>query len=334
MDHLLSKEEPQQHTNQVPLESRTGPLLLLAAFAIMLFKFAPHYLPLTITAFLGYATIRLFAKTGLILSCIALASVWIFHLRNSPEYFWAVTLSLSILCAWLLIYLGDQDKKSAAKKTENLIKALEDQIQDLKKSLRQEKDLSRLADQKHIKTAELEKRLSEEILAREQKTVEMQGLLEERQTQTAELERLLSEEILAHEQKNIEVQGLLEQLEQLKNLPASMEAEEIRYSHALLREQFEEKSQILDETRKELFHVENTHLALRKAWEEKEWEPSEEYPAFASSLKKAEEEALQLKEHADLLEGLVSTLLLPKKRSSPRKTTKKAPKKKAAPELF
>jgi hypothetical protein len=324
MDHLLSKEEPQQTQSQVPLESRAGPLLLLAAFAIMLFKFAPHYLPLTITAFLGYATIRLFAKTGLVLSCIALGCVWIFHLRLSSEYFWAATLSGSILCAWLLIYFGDQDKKLAAEKTENLIKTLEDQIQELKKSLRLEKDLAKIADQSQAKAADLERRLSEEIK-------DLTKLSDQNQAKATELEKRLSEEVLAREQKTIEVQALLEQL---NNAPPAVEAEEIRYSHALLREQFEEKSQILDETRKELFQVENAYLALQKAWDEKQWEPSEEYPTFVSSLKKAEEEALQLKEHIDLLEGLVSTLLLPKKRSSPRKAPRKPTKQKVSPELF
>ena len=53
----------------------SGPILLLLAFAIFLFKTAPSYWPLTLTAFLGFSLIRLLGKRGLLLSLVALCAV-------------------------------------------------------------------------------------------------------------------------------------------------------------------------------------------------------------------------------------------------------------------
>ena len=108
--------------------------------------------------------------------------------------------------------------------------------------------------------------------------------------------------------------------------------ETLQFQFALLREQFEEKSQILDQTRKELFKVENDYLALQKAFEEKTLEPSEEILAVLNDLQVLEKECAQKEEVIASLQDFVSSLLSPKKRS-PR-SSKKSKEQGMLPELI
>ena len=89
---------------------------------------------------------------------------------------------------------------------------------------------------------------------------------------------------------------------------------------ALLREQFEEKSDALDQTRKDLFKVENDFLGLQKAWEEKNLEPSEEAIALAEDLKTMEDQCIEMENQVIFLQDFISTLLVPKALFSSEKT--------------
>lgn len=341
MDHLLIKENVLQESDKVdslPLSKvgRSGPFLLLAAFAIMLFKAAPHYWPLTLTAFLGYAAIKVWEKKGLFLATAALCCICILTLRSSQEHFWVAILSGSIFSAWLLIYLGDQERKAIADERENQVNALvqeqknlQQQIKEMKRSLSAEREKISALSQTHEKQlTELTHHahqqhsvLSEEVAAHQQKAANHEQALGSAMEQIAQLQQQLA-------------QRPAPQVEMEESQEEKLQIEQIRYQHALLREQFEEKSELLSQTRKELFQVENEYLSLQKAWEEKQWEAPEEFSAYVHDLKRAEEQTLEMQNQVDVLQEVISSLLLSKKRSPPRKTTRKSIKQKRMPDLF
>jgi len=90
-----------------------------------------------------------------------------------------------------------------------------------------------------------------------------------------------------------------------------------------LKEQFEEKSEALHQTRKQLFAMESQYLALEKEREEDDYSPSHEDLATVNPLKEFEEECRQLESQVLLLQEFISSLLISKKKPSLRKQKKK-----------
>jgi hypothetical protein len=91
---------------------------------------------------------------------------------------------------------------------------------------------------------------------------------------------------------------------------------ELEIRHRELRKQFEEKSQVLDQTRRQLFLVENELLALRK---DKEEEVLEENP-HQIQLKHCFAEIHSLEGEVESLQDIVTNLL--KKKTLARKSKK------------
>lgn len=114
----------------------------------------------------------------------------------------------------------------------------------------------------------------------------------------------------------------------------TLQVEQVRYQLALLREQFEEKSDALDQTRKDLFRVENEFLGLQKAWEEKNLEPSEESIALARDLKIMEDQCSEMENQMIFLQDFISTLLLPKKRPRAKKSKQSSDQQEFLPDLI
>lgn len=87
--------------------------------------------------------------------------------------------------------------------------------------------------------------------------------------------------------------------------------------YAQLRKQFAEKSDILNATRKELFHTENRLLALQKECQLQALDPSPQELALMGQLKEAEEDFHALEAEVEHLQEIIANLLK-KKPSSPR----------------
>ncbi len=456
MHDLLSKEAlplevKQEETPKILLWSRLGPALLLAAFAIFLFRAAPSYWPLTLTSFLGYAVICMLKKKGLLFSLIALLAVLIF--MPGKEVFWTALLGTSIAISWTLIYLGSLETDSFTASWEERFKSLEEDKQKVVKQLRtslleeqnqraaqkqrldalvsenanlqsrafeivrireentslqnkltelslKKVDERQLAEQKqHLDTALSENvnlqsrivelsRICEELLTKqgseteEQKqrldTLQSENIhLQNRvvelsracdalstkkitdaeeqkqrldtlqsenshlQSRVAELSRacdaLSTQKITdAEEQKqrldhllheNTKLQNRIAELS-IKNEDETLETdpeekfrlEQLQYQFAALRGQFEEKSEALNQARRDLFRVENEFLALQIAEEEKKYEPSPEDAAYLRDLKTLEENCKELELQVTALQDFISALLLPKKRANTKKT--------------
>jgi chromosome segregation ATPase len=316
--------------------SRFGPSLLLGAFAALLFKCAPLYTPLTLIAFLGYAATRLWTKGGIYLSLAALVGASAFSLRSSHEVLWTLILSISIALSWLLIYFGGQERAAFEEAWQQKLHALEKQLQDVEKQCLETQ--LKLSEEQRQCLAERQRAqaLSAEVsFISSQARASLEGLERERLQLSTEC-RVLSEEIHSHQEKNAALQLALSESsgralqveEQLNALICSQGSsvetglEGIQQQHALLREQFEEKSEALDQARKELFRVEHTLLSVQKMQEEKAFLPSDEMQAFCRDLQVLEKEVHDREHLIASLQDVVSSLLEPKKRPPPKNRKK------------
>ncbi len=365
MQNLLTKASELHEKKEVPrqaisLWSRSGPGLLLGAFAILLFKCAPFYWPLVLTAFLGYAAIRLWRRGGLLLSLIALCGASIYILRSGHETLWTTILAASIAVSWLLIYLGGLDIEALAYSREDRIHTLEAELLRLDKQLRDKSAV--LSEQQRQSVSEMQ-RLSAQIAESALSLTQQRQALETSEKEREKLREkweILSQDIQMHLEKEVTSQHALEnaqnQLVEMKNqldelnaqrveTKVNLESEEIssddplqveqvQYQLALLREQFEEKSDTLDQTRKDLFRVENDFLGLQKAWEEKNLEPSEEAVALVRDLKSLEDQCSEMENQVIFLQDFISTLLVPKKRPRAKKSKQSSDQQELLPDLI
>lgn len=89
-----------------------------------------------------------------------------------------------------------------------------------------------------------------------------------------------------------------------------------------LRSQFDEKTLVLNEARKELFAVENQLLTAKKQQEDEIHEENEEQKILISQLQELGEECQDLEEQVTFLQDIVSSLQEKKKASRPKKSKK------------
>lgn len=140
------------------------------------------------------------------------------------------------------------------------------------------------------------------------------------------LEQIDAQKMIASEQFK-EMQRIVSHLEQeleearLPLCPAEQDKQliELRASHLQLKKQFEEKSAILHQTRKELFAAEGRVFVLQREKEEQEYTLCSEKQMLLESLKQYQEEYDTLEMELLLLEQLVSSLLFQKPKSTKRK---------------
>lgn len=121
-----------------------------------------------------------------------------------------------------------------------------------------------------------------------------------------------------------EVQALLEKIEEKNLLLQSndkglVEARKAEHSYLELRKQFEEKSQLLHQTRGELFIMETQVLALRKEQEEALLESSDQ--SLIATLVQLQKENEQLDEEVQELRKVITGLLIQEKPKASRKKT-------------
>lgn len=327
--------------------SRSGLPLLLGAFAIFLFKNASAYWPVIAAAFLGYAAIKLGKKAGFYLSLAVLCGSAIFVVKMGNTLSWTLLLSACIALSWVLIYLGGLDLESRENSIKERIfsieearKQLEQQLRDKSASLTEEQR-NRALDKQHF-AAQIAASASElsdlkqamALLERERNELISQcsALSQDHLAMVLKQERTVEEARIQLAQLQAQCDAFLQESRSQQLAMQEVPEETLQFQFALLREQFEEKSQILDQTRKDLFKVENDYLALQKAFEENTLEPSEEILAVLHDLKALEKECTQKEEIIASLQDFVSMLLSPKKRSS--RPSKKSKEQGLLPELI
>jgi len=133
--------------------------------------------------------------------------------------------------------------------------------------------------------------------------------------------------ILSEQSKETErhLSHLEQELEEARLPPCSNAQDkrliELSATHLQLRKQFEEKSTLLNQTRKELFAIEGQLFTLQREKVEQECLLSAECHQLLEYLQQCEEEHHTLEMELQLLEQLVSSLLSQKPKAARRKKT-------------
>jgi hypothetical protein len=149
-----------------------------------------------------------------------------------------------------------------------------------------EKETQEHEELKHTHHQMQEEHLMQQVIAQEMGDVidtlsrEKQLLESTLKRLQGELESLSEQQVLMqteHEEERkglqLEAESLLNQLNEIKNDPELLSTAEVRRIEGLykqLREQFEEKSLILDEVRRELFHTQEQNAVFIKEQQERE----------------------------------------------------------------
>jgi len=331
--------EKENISTKASIWNQSGPFLLLGAFAILTSKCAPFFLPLLLTAFIGYVANLIWKKRGFYFFLTVLAAVSIYTIHSGVDSFWTLLLSTSIALSWLLIFLGRQESDAMVLNREEKIKLLEKNHELLKKQLREAKAYLSEENKENVLEKERLNHLYEQAVVDLTRVKQSLQVLEKEREKLDEKCEVLSQDIFAYQRKEIAFQRALDdaqsQLLKLKNQQLAVstniipqeeinpqekiQLEQVQRQLALLREQFDEKSEALDKTRKELFQVENELLALQKTHEEVNFEAPEDLQLL-NDLKNLEEERNDLEVQICGLQELISVLLTPKKRTArPRK---------------
>lgn len=178
-----------------------------------------------------------------------------------------------------------------------------------------EKDLS--GHQERIRFAE--KEFEKQISFYQQEKESWQQVLEQTRKQASEFLSELNEIRVSHYQLSL-----------LISQPKIQEKKQtVEHHYKQLREQFDEKSAVLDETRRQLFFVENQLLALQKAQEEQAVEENPELRSLFSYISALEKDRLDQELEIDALQSLLAS-----EKPKPRVRKKKAVAKEEAPDLF
>jgi hypothetical protein len=319
--------------------SMLGPVCFLLGLMSTLLKCAPHFWPIIVVSTLGFFLTALWKKSGLILSFFVLVCALGTSIRGH-ELFWPVFFSISVAISWLLLFLGHKEARFLIQAREKTLAALKEMnTEALAQVARLEAGSSRLQSEMASSMEDFKDQLHtvQSHLASAQSKCEH---LEKQNDNWQQKHEQLLLEISSYQRKEKAFQHALEdaqnQLLKCKYAETEEKLETIeeksfqalQAQHALLKEQFEEKSEVLHQMRKALFEMESQYLTLHRENEEKACSFSQEDAVLADHIQIMHE----LENEVHSLEELVSVLLsLVKKTSSPRKSKNK---KEAQEDLF
>ncbi|MBS0653926.1 MAG: hypothetical protein JSR39_10440, partial [Verrucomicrobia bacterium] len=170
--------------------------------------------------------------------------------------------------------------------------------------------------------------LNEEIAGYQRKEKAFQTALEDAQAQVIKYK--YAEPLKAKEVVNPIVSQ--ESDEENGGPQPPQEMRQLEHQHSLLKEQFEEKSEALNQARKELFRLEGEMTLLRMQDEERRSDCPEEL-AYQAQLQTLIEQCQDLEAQVISLEEIISTLSVKKKTPKPRKAKPKT-KKGSLPEML
>lgn len=225
---------------------------------------------------------------------------------------WIVGMSLSTLLSAYITYLAIKELLSMETSIED-----ENHIQEKKLN-----DLQATLDETHIIYREKVEKLEEEIVTLEEAQTEKEDEIEEMKVGFEKLYDELSNAKSSANSFQVSLEDALDELREarkqtyLEHQTGKQIPTDLVQQHQQLRGQFEEKSLILDQTRRRLFTLEGELIALKK---EKELNDDEELTCLIESLQQSGEERQALEQETALLESLVA--------SSPKKAPSKATKK-------
>jgi hypothetical protein len=335
MDSRL--EQQAQNDSHTPLDrdhflvwAISGPIFLFIAFTLILFRVSWDLWPFILISAIGLFATAFFKRTGFFFSCLSLTLLSVFSYSTLTHQPWSFFFVASSVLSWGITLLGHHEIAQWFDAELHRRTLLQESVQNLKQKL-----VSATLQQQPVPWDSTEE--FKAALASRNAAVENQNRAYEELDKLRDQNERLREEIDGYQRKEKAFQIALEDaqaqvlrfkyaesLKPIQNVNpivpiedenASSEMRPIEYQHALLKEQFEEKSIALNEARKELFRLEGELFILKK---EKE-EPIEDLKD-ESSLVALSHRCEALEAEVIALEGIISTLSLKKKEAKPRRS--------------
>ncbi len=347
LQHLFFDEQTETFSKFFLL-SLLGPLCLLLGLFSLLLKYAQPLWPISAAAFLGFIFTWKWKKSGFALSFLLLGcALW--GVYQSQGLLWPSLLSSSIALSWLLLLLGHQEMLLKIREREETMAVLKENNAALLCDLER---IEKLASRDQNEMAAAIEHLKSQIPILQAQLSSLQSQIEKEEKEKENWKNKheeLSVEVSSYQRKEKAFQHALEDAqnqflkwkyetakEAEKPAPTILPQEEdlteeksyqmLQTQHVQLKEQFEEKSEVLHQTRRELFLLESQFLTQQKQTEESACSFSGDDAAYMDYIQRMQEDYLDLESQVLALQEFVSVLLQPKKSAAPRKrkTTKGA----------
>lgn len=295
------KALPISTINRVPLDKASSSLFILLTLGLGFLRptALTHFLPLF--AFLGLILCWRYKALGFVLTLFSSSLLFLFSYGSieQSERLWQIGFQAALSIAFAIAFLSSQEEEERVSLEKSLQEKTLDQVRHLNEEVDQQHDA--WEKEKALLEADLEKWKEE---ARQRKI--------ERQNDGQRI-ALLEQTFLQEKQTLlVELEETKKQVQQLQTFPEGAEKspELVMRQYHQLKIQFEEKSKILNETRKNLFVAEEKLMAFQKEMEES----AIDYDL--SEIKKLQDEIeILVKENEELesevssLEGLISHIL-------------------------
>jgi len=222
---------------------------------------------------------------------------------------WTFGLSISILIACFVTYLTFKE----ILERETLLDALKAEKESQALSMR-----STLDEASHIYREKVEK-LEESIAGLEKDHSELQVGYEQIHD-ACQNEKGKASALFTSLQDALDALRLVRQFHYFQDQQSALLPTDLPSKHKQLREQFDEKALVLDQTRRRLFALEGQLFLTRREGAEEKLGPQEELQMIQTDLAFLDEENQRLEREIEHLEHLVSELLKPKEK---KKTSSK-----------
>ena len=246
--------------------------------------------------------ITFFWKTKGFLCGICLITTILISLNTSNRIeLWNVLFAISIMLSWLLLLLGRQEVSFYFKNQTLKEQDLEGKCIFLQKKIDQLQELLTFK-------KDLQKKQQEAVFLKKQLEELRVKLLREKKEKEIWQKRhyTVVQEISSHQNREKKLQSAL------KNA-FHMQAESTK--------NFQEKTHLLDQTRKRVFHLDNALLALERDYREKEFDP--QIADFMSHTIQMQKIQSNLEFEISLLEEIICSVCNQKKKINPKNTAKK-----------
>ncbi|HEV3269869.1 MAG TPA: hypothetical protein VGZ69_04385 [Candidatus Rhabdochlamydia sp.] len=289
--------------NSLVLWGNLGLVFFLAALSCLLFKYTQIFCCLFFVSAFGFMMTFYWGTKGFSCSVCFITTILISLKLSNRVDLWNVLFAISIVLSWLLLLLGRQEISFYFKNKTLKEQDLEGKCTLLQKKIDQLQELL-------IFKSNLQKKQQEAVFFKKQLEELKVKLLREEKEKGIWQKRYytLIQEISGHQNREKKLQSAL------KNT-FHMQAESTK--------NFQEKTHLLNQTRKRVFHLDNALLALERDYMEKEFDP--QVSDFMSHIMQMQEIQSHLEDEISLLEEIICSVCNQKKKTGlPKRTAKKA----------
>lgn len=258
----------------------------------------------------------------------------IFLNSMESQRLWQLGWGTSIAMGLLIMYLSSKEASSLISILEKEKLDLKQQIDSMQKQLVEAQSFAiqekREASQKILTmTTDHEKEVSSlQTILQTHEHVEEQLINQLNETRVDRFQLTVlkesSEELNQDKEAQInnlkiEIEKLYNEVKLAKTKDAAPLGVELQFKQ--LQQQFQEKSQVLHQTRKELFSVEGRYSAYQKQYELEALDDNPLHVALIAQLKEIEQECKELEAEVDTLHELISKLLTQKRTTKKKKSS-------------